>query len=443
MTFRQTIFLILISSSFLWGEHVYAQNEYEEQRSEIVERQNNTRSQIETLQEQIENYSERLGYATERYDQMFQQYQEMERLIALQQENLRQMNREQEQITSEIELIEDNIDELQQRHQTLVEEYKETLTFLYKNGRTTELTLLLSAGSFNQLLIRSYYLGKFDEYQSGQADQIREAQQQYEQSIADLEQTRKRNEESLASIREETQQLEQRREMQQRNVQLLRRDRDNLQEQLNIYQQQQEELNQVLATLVAEEERIQREEEERRRRLAEAGDIEDDDERRAAEARYSNPILRESGLSEDELLAFETSFEENHGQLPWPVDNGTITQKFGIRTHPVFNTKTNFPGIEIAVMPGSTVRVVNDGYVIGIQNILGFGDVILMHHGTYKTMYGNMSEIFVRKNQVLQKGDVIGLSGDENSLNGEVMIFMIAEGSEYIDPENWLQSPVP
>lgn len=443
MIFRHTIFLFLLCSTFLWAELAGAQDVYEEQRSEIVERQNNTRSQIETLQQQIESYSERLGYATERYDQMFQQYQEMERLIALQQENIRQMNREQEQITSEIQLIEKNIAELQQRLQSLIDEYKETLTFLYKNGRTTELTLLLSSGSFNQLLIRSYYLGKFDEYQSSQAEQIREAQEQYEESINDLEQTRERNQEALASIREETRQLEQRREMQQRNVQLLRRDRDNLQEQLNIYQQQQEELNQVLETLVAEEERIRREEEERRRRLAEAGRIEDDDERRAAEARYSSPILRESGVSEDELRAFENSFESSRGQLPWPVDNGTITQKFGIRTHPVFNTKTNFPGLEIATMPGSTVRVVNDGYVIGVQNILGFGEVILMHHGTYKTMYGNMSEIFVRKNQVLQKGDVIGLSGDENSLNGEVVIFMIAEGSEYINPESWLQSPVP
>jgi len=439
------LFLILsISICFGVNDSFAQDSSYEEQRNEIVEQQNSTRSQIETLQEQIENYNERLGYATERYDEMFRQYQEMERVIALQQENIRQMNREQEQITAEIRLIEQNIARLQERLESLVNEYKETLTFLYKNGRTTEIALLLSAGSFNQLLIRSYYLGKFDEYQSEQAEQIKEAQTEYEASIVDLEETREKNQEALASIREETEQLQQRREMQERNVQLLRRDRDNLQEQLEIHQRQLNELTQVLENLVAEEERIQREEEERRRRLAEASEIEDDEERRAAEERYSRPILRESGISNEELLAFENSFEGSRGQLPWPVDNGTITQKFGIRTHPVFNTRTNYPGIEIAAVPGSTVRAVNDGYVFGIQNFLGFGDVVMVHHGTYKTMYGNMSEVFVRKNQVLQKGDVVGLSGDENSANGEVIIFMIAEGSEYIDPQRWLQStPVP
>lgn len=445
MNVRAALILFLILFLILGVDELFAQDSsYQEQRNQIVQQQNSTRSQIETLQEQIANYNERLGYATERYDEMFRQYQEMERVIALQQENIRQMNREQEQITAEIRLIEQNINQLQERLETLINEYQETLTFLYKHGRTTEIALLLSSGSFNQLLIRSFYLGKFDEYQSEQAEQIQEAQAEYEESIADLEQTRERNREALASIQEETEQLQQRRQMQERNVQLLRRDRDNLQEQLEIHQRQLDELTQVLENLVAEEERIQREEAERRRRLAAASEIEDEDERRAAEARYSRPILRESGISNEELAAFESSFIDSRGQLPWPVDNGTITQKFGVRTHPVFNTQTPFPGIEIAAVPGSTIRVVNDGYVFGVQNFLGFGDVVMVHHGTYKTMYGNLSEVFVRKNQVLQKGDVVGLSGDEDSANGEVIVFMIAEGSEYIDPQRWLQSePVP
>lgn len=445
MNVRNALILFLILFLCFGVNDLLAQDSsYEEQRSEIVQQQNSTRSQIETLQEQIENYNERLGYATERYDEMFRQYQEMERVITLQQENIRQMNREQEQITAEIQLIEENIARLQERLETLINEYKETLSFLYKNGRTTEVALLLSSGSFNQLLIRSYYLGKFDEYQSEQAEQIKQAQTEYEASIVDLEETRERNQEALASISEETEQLQQRREMQERNVQLLRRDRDNLQEQLEIHQRQLNELTQILENLEAEEQRIQREEEERQRRLAEASEIEDEDERRAAEARYSRPILRESGISNEELAAFENSFEDSRGQHPWPVDNGTITQKFGIRTHPVFNTETPFPGIEIAAVPGSTVRVVNDGYVFRVQNINGFGVVVMVHHGTYKTLYSNMSEIFVRENQVLQKGDVVGLSGDEDSVNGEVIIFMIVEGSEYIDPQPWLQStPVP
>ena len=96
-------------------------------------------------------------------------------------------------------------------------------------------------------------------------------------------------------------------------------------------------------------------------------------------------------------------------------------------------------GVDIAALPGSSVQVVNDGYVYGIQPLQGYGDVVFVSHGDFKTAYGNLSEIYVRKNQVLQKGDIIGLSGDENSIRGEVLFFLIRDGSQMVDPELWLE----
>lgn len=414
--------LILLFPLFLMLADVStAQSSYEDQRAEILDRQNNTRNQIENLQQQIATYNERLGYATERYEQMYQQFQELERVIALQQERIRQMNREQQQIIEEIELIQNNLAELEERLKQLVDNYKDTLTFLYKNGRTTEIALLLTSTSINQLLVRSYYLARFDEYQREQAREIEEAQDELEAARIDLEETRERNREALASIQKESETLEQKKALQSRNVELLRRDRDNIREQVDIREQQLQELNETLDELIAEETRIRRE--------AAAGD-------RAAGRSTAD-------ISDDELNAFASAFRENKGQLPWPVDNGTITQRFGVRIHPVFNTRTNNPGIEISAPPSSTVRVVNDGYVLGVQNFPQYGETVLVHHGGYYTAYGNMSEIYVRRNQVLSRGDVIGLSGDEDSLIGEVLFFLVREGSQNVNPEEWLQQAVP
>lgn len=397
-----------------------AQESYEQRRAEIVEKQNTTRSQIESLREQIESYNERLNYASERYQQMYQQYQEMDRVIALQRESLRQMNREQQQIIEEIQLIEENLINLESRLSTLIDRYKKTLSYLYKNGRTTELALLLSSTSINQLLVRSYYLGKFDEHQQFQVQQIEETQKELETAKNDLQETRSRNEESLAAIREETENLQQRQEMQDRNVQLLRRDRDSIREQIDIRERQLNELSDALDNLIAEEATIRREE--------------------AAGIRTA----RAGGLpSDEELMAIATTFRESKGQLPWPVDNGTITKRFGIRVHPVSGTRTNNPGIEITAPPRSTVRVVNDGYIIGIENIPPYGNVIFVHHGGFYTVYGNLSEIYVRKNQLLNRDDVLGLSGDEDSLIGEVLFFAVREGVSDQNPEEWLQRAVP
>ena len=81
----------------------------------------------------------------------------------------------------------------------------------------------------------------------------------------------------------------------------------------------------------------------------------------------------------------------------------------------------------------------NDGYVIGVEILPNFGNSVLVHHGGFYTVYGNLSEIYVRKDQVLSRNDVIGLSGDENSLIGEVLFFMVREGTTDLNPEEWLQ----
>lgn len=397
-----------------------AQENYEQRRDLIVERQNETRSQIERLREQISSYTERLGFASEQYDQMYQQFREMERVITLQQEQVRQMNREQQQITEEIQLVEENLKTQEEKLKRLIDEYKQTLIFLYKNGRSTELALLLSSESLNQLLVRSYYLGKFDEYQQEQVQQIELVQRDLEQSKIDLQETQSRNEVALSNIREETESLRERRASQNRNVVALRQDRDNLQEQIAVREQQLTELSETLDNLIAEEATIRREE--------------------AAGIR----TVRAEGLpSDEELLAIASAFRESKGQLPWPIDNGTVTQRFGVRTHPVSGTRTNNPGIEINAPARSTVKVVNNGYVMGTQNIPPYGDSVLVHHGGFYTVYGNMSEIFVRKNQVLSNGDVIGLSGDEDSLMGEVLFFVVREGSQFVNPEEWLLRAVP
>ena len=394
------------------------QESYEEMRAELVEKQETTRSQIENLQEQIDSYLERLGYATERYDQMYKQYEELTRVIALQQEKISQMNRERAQILEEIELVQAEQEALENRLSELIDRYRSTLSYIYKYGRTHELALLLTSSSVNQLMIRSYYLSRFDEHQQEQMQEIREIQAEYDQTRKNLEEARKRNREALASIREETQELAEKEQQQRRNIDLLQRDRNNLEAQVQIRQNQLNELSEALDRLIAEEERLD-------------------------EIAVSEGIMRASPISEDNMVAFESQFENlRGGGMPWPVDNGVITERFGERVHPVFRTRTNVPGVDIAAPPRSTVRAVSDGYVFEVVPFNDFGEVVLVKHGTYYTAYGNLSSIYARKNQVVKQGDVIGLSGDEDNLRGEVLFFLVREGSEFVNPERWLQESI-
>jgi septal ring factor EnvC (AmiA/AmiB activator) len=412
-----TIRILFLTTLLITGlmSPAAGQTNYDQLRSELVEKQETTRSQIENLQDQINSYLERLGYATERYDQMYQQYEELTRVIALQQEKINQMNQERRQILDEIELVQNEREALQQRLSELIDQYRSTISYIYKYGRTQELALLLTSSSVNQLVIRSYYLSRFDEHQQQQMEQISETEAEYEQTQEDLEAARERNREALESIRSETNELAEKEELQKRNIELLQRDRNNLETQVQIRQNQLNELTEALDNLIAEEQRLDA-------------------------AASSGGITRASPISEDDMVAFGSQFEAlRNGEMPWPVDNGVITERFGERVHPVFRTRTNVPGVDIATQPRSTVRVVSDGYVFEVVPFPDFGEVVLVKHGAYYTAYGNLSSIYARKNQVVQQGDVIGLSGDEDNLRGEVLFFLVRDGSEFVDPERWLE----
>src|SRR5690625_2041329 len=206
---------------------------------------------------------------------MFRQHEELTRLIALQDERIRVMEREQRPTEREMALVEENLTGLQRDLDNLIEKYQQTLIYLYKHGRSNELALILSSDSVNQLLVRSYYLSRFDAHRRIQETEIRNKQQEYEQARADLEETRQRNSSSLARIQVEKTELAEREEQYKVNVKLLPRDRNQVKEQLDRVERDRRELDDVLTRLVSEEEEIQRAEEGRLRRLAEAREIEE------------------------------------------------------------------------------------------------------------------------------------------------------------------------
>ena len=410
------IVLITILLITLQLDVAFGQSSYEQRRAEIRDQQQNTRSEIESLEEQIETYRGRLQQATERYEDMYSQYRELTRMIAIQDERIRRMEQEQRQIQQEISLIEENIDDLEMQLNNLIEQFQQTLTYLYMHGRTTELALILTASSINQLLVRTHYLAKFDQFREEQESQIRETQNEYKQARLDLDSTRQRNEQSLAAIQVEKEELAEQEQQQKRNVELLENDIDSWEEQLTQKEEERRQLDEILTELINEEESL------------------------GADARTS---ASSATVGDDELMAFESSFNNRKGQLPWPVENGTVTERFGERVHPVLRTTTPNLGIDIAAPARSQVQVVHDGYVFRVQPVTGYGDMVMVRHGRYITVYGNLSDIFVARGDVLSRGDVIGLSGDENSIRGEVLFFVIRDGSTNVNPEDWIQQSRP
>src|SRR5690606_37454143 len=71
-----------------------------------------------------------------------------------------------------------------------------------------------------------------------------------------------------------------------------------------------------------------------------------------------------------EALKLSNDFESNKNNLPWPVEKGYISDRFGTHAHPTLRgVEVNNNGIDISTQPGTSVRAIFKGKVKSIFSI--------------------------------------------------------------------------
>lgn len=132
-----------------------------------------------------------------------------------------------------------------------------------------------------------------------------------------------------------------------------------------------------------------------------------------------------------------SNFAANRGKMSFPVSSGQITERFGVHDHPVFKgVKIENNGIKIVVASGTKTRCVFPGVVSNIL-VSGGAKTVLVKHGDYFTIYGNLESTNVTKNQQIAAGTVIGTVGTDFDGN-YALDFQIWSGSTPVDPLGWV-----
>ena len=135
------------------------------------------------------------------------------------------------------------------------------------------------------------------------------------------------------------------------------------------------------------------------------------------------------------------TFESNKGKLLFPV-NGSykIVRGFGIQRHPDLKyIKTNNGGIDIEVPEGGVARAVFAGKVSAIFRQPGFNNIVMVRHGSYITIYANLSSISVKKGDEVKIGQSIGqIYSDPDDNHRSILHFEIRKEREKLNPELWL-----
>jgi len=129
--------------------------------------------------------------------------------------------------------------------------------------------------------------------------------------------------------------------------------------------------------------------------------------------------------------------------LPWPVDKGSVTEKFGKNPHPTLkNVTTNNRGIDISSPKNAQVRSVFEGEVTSVLNIPGAGKVVIIKHGNYRTVYSNLQDTYVKTGQKVSTKKVIGSLLSKSGQSMSVVHFEIhkVSGSNVtcLNPSLWV-----
>jgi murein DD-endopeptidase MepM/ murein hydrolase activator NlpD len=102
-----------------------------------------------------------------------------------------------------------------------------------------------------------------------------------------------------------------------------------------------------------------------------------------------------------------------------------ITSLFGWRTHPISGTQRLHTGTDIGAEMGTPVLATLSGRVILADMMGGYGLAIALEHnsGIQQTLYGHLSEIFVKPGDLIQQGAVIGRVGSTGASTGPHLHF--------------------
>ena len=133
------------------------------------------------------------------------------------------------------------------------------------------------------------------------------------------------------------------------------------------------------------------------------------------------------------------SFYAQKGNLPWPSD-GAVIESFGTQVNPVYGTKVHNPGILISTTSFAAVKSVYEGKVADIYTMPEFGHVVSINHGEYTSLYGNLSEWYVKPGAIVEAGEIIGTSGTEDAPKGPGVFFALFRNGVETDPEPWLKA---
>ena len=125
----------------------------------------------------------------------------------------------------------------------------------------------------------------------------------------------------------------------------------------------------------------------------------------------------------------------------WPVQ-GALTGPFGQRIDPFEGEGAFHTGVDISSAYGTPVMATADGVVSVANQLSGYGRLVVVRHGksNFSTYYAHLSEFYVRPNQVVRRGEIIGKVGRSGRTTSAHLHYEVRLNHTPVNPYRFLRS---
>jgi septal ring factor EnvC (AmiA/AmiB activator) len=383
--------------------------------------------------------------------------------IAERQRYINAINDDMAALDKEIASLGKELDGLKAELMDKKKKYEASVKYLYKNKSIEErLMFIFSAENLSQTYRRLRYVQEYATYQRLQGEDILKKQEQVNKKLAELN-TVKDAKQSLLKEREaEMAKLESQQQEKRTLVANLQKKQKGLQTELNKKRREAQQLNARIDRLIAEEiekarkraeEEARREAERRRREEAAAAKSKSSaatsKSSKSSSKSSETTTSKSSGSKAKPVEAYRMSSEDrqlsgnfvnNKGRLPMPVTGPyIITSHYGqYDVAGLRNVTLDNKGIDIQAKPGAQARAIFTGKVAAVFQLNGLFN-ILVRHGSYISVYCNLSSASVKQGDMVSTKQVLGtIFTNKADDNRTVLHFQLRHEKDKLNPEQWL-----
>ena len=383
-------------------------------KQRLKNQRQNVRTEMKKTRRQLDETTRTARLSTERLKELTRQVSERKQMID-------GLNRDLSAIDSRIATADAELKRLEKRLGERKTQYATLVRALHERcSAQNKWIFLLSSDNFARFLRRLRYLHEYASWQKQQALTIVDRQAEIDKKRAALASVRGEKSDLLEVRSAELHRLKNAETEQRTGVRQLEERRVDLTRDLARQQQQADALDRRIELLAS----------------AEFTSTPTKNTEQTAKKKRRQP---DALSKQDRKLSDD--FAANRGRLPFPLDGRyKVVESFGRHRHKRWTyVRTTNNGIDIRTTKGTDARAVFTGTVTRVFVLPGYNYNVIIRHGRYLTVYGNLGRVYVKVGDRVATRQAIGrIYSDSENRDETVLHFQLWREKRKLNPLVWL-----